>query len=88
MSSALLKILPVKFIGTRSKKIIYALLDEDSSVTIINEEKILYPKYYILNGATCDMIRHLHYDIFNIDKMLVNGVESEFDSFAERMSFV
>ena len=32
-------------------------------------------QHFTLNGKTFDMIRHLHCDIFNQDRMLINGVE-------------
>lgn len=32
-------------------------------------------QFFTQNGATFDMIGHLHCDIFNQDKMLINGVE-------------
>ena len=32
-------------------------------------------QHFTLNGKTFDMIGHLHYDVFNQDRMLINGVE-------------
>ena len=31
--------------------------------------------HFILNGKTFNMIGHLHCDVFNQDRMLINGVE-------------
>lgn len=36
---------------------------------------LLYRRYFINGGKTVDLMGHLHCDVFNQDKMLINGVE-------------
>lgn len=36
---------------------------------------LMHRQRFSLDGKTFDMIRHLHCDVFNQDKMLINGVE-------------